>query len=180
LAGIRVVAVDCILASNACCASEADVTFEWDGMFLDIECKRPRSYSALVERAKEARRQIQRPSRCGRHGIIAVDCSVLIRPEEHLFESDAVDEAERLISIELERSISPKVTSYLTNSILGFVFFARVPTMTRVRRSQILTAEGKPIDEFRRDCITTWLVVANTSYCSHILQCLASRLHKVA
>jgi hypothetical protein len=85
--------------------------------------------------------------------------------------------AERSISTELEKSVVSRVVSHLTNSILGFLFFARVPAMTRTRRSPILTALGKPIHEYRPDCISTWLVVGNAQYARpEILQCLAERL----
>jgi hypothetical protein len=38
--------------------------------------------------------------------------------------------AERLISTELEKSVASRVESRLPNSILGFLFFVRVPAMT--------------------------------------------------
>ena len=44
--------------------------------------------------------------------------------------SDSVEMAERLISTELEKSVASRVESRLPNSILGFLFFARVPAMT--------------------------------------------------
>jgi len=46
----------------------------------------------------------------------------------------------------------------------GFLFFARVPAMIRVRRSPIVTALGKPIYDFRPDSISTWLVFSNAQY----------------
>ncbi len=176
-AGIAVVAVDGINARDATCSSEADVTFRCEDTFFDIECKRPRSYAALGERTAEARAQIERPSRQGRHGVIAVDCSVLVRPAGTLLESGSGAAAERLISSELERSIATRIESRLTNSILGFLLFARVPAMIRVRRSPILTASGEPIHDFRPDSISTWLVVSNAQYAGpDVLRGLASRL----
>lgn len=163
-AGVAVVVVDGINAHGATCSSEADVAFQWNGTFFDIECKRPRSYAALGERTAEARAQIERPSRQGRHGVIAVDCSVLVRPAGTLLESGSGAAAERLISSKLERSIVTRIESRLTNSILGFLLFARVPAMIRVRRSPILTASGEAIHDFRPDSISTWLVVSNAQY----------------
>jgi len=137
----------------------------------------PQSYASLVERTKDARRQIQHPSRGGRHGVIALDCSVLVRPAGALLEGDSVEMAERSISTKLEKSVASRVKSHLTNSILGFLFFARVPAMTRTRRSPTLTALGKPIYEYCPDCISTWLVVGNAQYARpEILQCLAEHL----
>ncbi len=175
-ADVSVVAVDGIIARHETCSSEADVTFRWQETLFDIECKRPRSDTALGERTAEAKAQIERPSREGRHGVIAIDCSVLIRPAGTLLESGSGGEAEGLISRMLERSIVPKIESRLTNFLLGFLLFARVPAMIRTRRSPILAASGEPIYDFRPDSISTWLAVSNAQYAgSDTLRDLASR-----
>lgn len=180
-AGVPVLAVNGISARGTSCSSEADVTFRWNTALFDIECKRPRSYAALGERTAEARAQLERPSRGGRHGVIAIDCSVLVRPAGTLLESGSGAEAEGLISSMLETSVAPRIESRLTNSILGFLLFARVPAMIRIRRSPILTASGAPIHDFRPDCISTWLVVSNAQYAGpDVLRGLATRLLKSA
>lgn len=180
-AGVPVVAVDGINGRDTSCSSEADVTFRWKATLFDIECKRPRSDMALGVRTAEARAQIERPSREGRHGVIAIDCSVLVRPAGTLLESGSGAEAEGLISRMLETSIAPKIESRLTNSLLGFLLFARVPAMVRIRRSPILSASGEPIHDFRPDSISTWLVVSNAQYPgSDTLRDLAGRLLKTA
>ena len=46
-AGVPVVAVDGIIAHHETCESQADVTFRWSNMLVDIECKRPQSYASL-------------------------------------------------------------------------------------------------------------------------------------
>jgi hypothetical protein len=51
----------------------------------------------------------------------------LFRPAGTLLESDSVEMAERSISTGLEKFVASRVKSHLTNLILGFVFFARVP-----------------------------------------------------
>jgi hypothetical protein len=179
--GVPVVAVDGINARRTSCSSEADVTFRWNTTLFDIECKRPLSYVALGHRAAEARAQLERPSREGRHGVIAIDCSVLVRPAGTLLESGSGAEAEGLVSRGLERSIAPRINSRLTNSILGFLLFARVPAMIRIRRSPILAASGEPFHDFRPDSISTWLVVSNAQYAGpDVLRGLASRLLKTA
>jgi hypothetical protein len=176
-AGVPVVAVDGIISRDATCESEADVTFQWSETFIDIECKRPQSDAALEPRTEEARKQLQRPSRGGRHGVIALDCSVLIRPAGTLIEHDSEEVAERWLSTRLEQSAALRVEAYLTNDILGVLFFARVPAMIRVHRSPIVTARGKPIDEFRTDSISTWLVLSNAQYAGpDVLRYLAGRL----
>jgi hypothetical protein len=178
-AGVPVVAVDGIPARDMTHSSEADVTFRWDAALYDIECKRPRSEAALAERTAEARTQIECLRRKGRHGVIAIDCSVLVRPSGTLLESGSGAEAEDLISRILERSITPKIELQLTSSLLGFLLFARVPAMIRIRRSPIVTASGEPIHDFRPDSISTWLVVSNAQYAGRdTLRELASRLLK--
>lgn len=180
-ADVPVVAVDGINARDATSSSEADVTFRWNGTLLDIECKRPRSYAALEERTAEARAQLERPSRQGRHGIIAVDCSVLVRHAGTLLESGSGALAESLVAGALEKSIAPRIESRLTNSILGFLLFARVPAMIRVRRSPILTASGEPIHDFRPDSISTWLVVSNAQHAGpDVLRSVATGLLRTA
>jgi hypothetical protein len=100
-------------------------------------------------------------------------------PAGTLRESDSVEMAERSISSELEKSVASRVESHLTNSILGFLFFARVRARTRTRRSPILTALGEPIYEYRIDCISTSLVKGNAQYARpEILQWLTECLRK--
>jgi len=60
-AGVPVVAVDGYPYSRCDLRIRSDVTFQWHGTLIDIECKRPQSYAALEARTKEAREQIQRP-----------------------------------------------------------------------------------------------------------------------
>jgi hypothetical protein len=173
-AGIPVVAVEGIVARHAKCESEADLTFWSSGRFIDVECKRPQTPEALVRRAKEACKQIVRPSRGGRHGVIALDCSVLVRPEGKLLENVAPEDEEIRISRLLERAVPPKVAPYLTNSVLGLLLFARIPAMTRLR---IVTPKGEPI--FRPDSILSWLVVSNHRYSGpDVLRFMANELSK--
>ena len=176
-AGVPVVAVDSMLMRGAACASEADVTFQWHETLIDIECKRPHSYAALGKRMQEARTQLQRPSRGGRPGVIALDCSVLIRPAGTLLESGSGEAATHRIWTELEHSVAWRVESYLTHAMLGFLFFARVPAMTRVSPSSALPMQGEAMHDFRPDSISTWLVYSNACYTGpDVLRCLADQL----
>jgi hypothetical protein len=52
---------------------------------------------------------------------------VLVRPAGTLLESDSPEEAWLSISTVLEKSITSRIISHLTSSILGFLLFARVP-----------------------------------------------------
>ena len=163
-AGVDVVAVDGIISRNVTCQSEADLTFAWDGTFIDIECKRPQTVAALRERSEEAREQIMCSSRGGRVGVIAIDCSAFVRPGGVLLKSVLGEATGRSIFGVLEKAVGAVVTPYLTDSIPGFILFARVPSMTRVGRSLIVSPQGEPIYQLRPDSISTWLVVGNSDY----------------
>jgi hypothetical protein len=151
--GTPVRAVDGIPALHTTCQSEADFTLECEGSLIDVECKRPQSYNALEPRVREARKQITR--RDGRHGVIAIDCSVLIRPPGQLLESDSAEAAESHVSLLLENDVYKRVVNSLTSSILGFILFARVPTMVRLVNSEW---------HVHRECVSSWLVVSNSNY----------------
>jgi len=72
----------------------------------------------------------------------------LFRPAGTLLESDSVEMAERSISTGLEKFVASRVKSHLTNLILGFVFFARVPYVC-VSDQQRQFASTSPSSTFR-------------------------------
>jgi len=82
-----VVDIEGIFAPITSRESKADITVQWHGTLIDIECKRPQSSAALTKLTKKARKQLQHPGRGRRHGLIAIDCSVLVRPAGTLLES---------------------------------------------------------------------------------------------
>ena len=173
-ADISVVKVDGIASRHVICESNVDFTFRWEESYIDVECKRPQSEERLLERAKEARRQI---TRLGRYGIIAIDCSVLYRPPGTVLETSDLDNAEFRLSKWLETNIVPKILPSLSPKILGFILFAKVPAMTAVGR--ILNSSGNLYR--RRDIISSWLVVVNAA-CpnSEILRRINLRLENQA
>jgi hypothetical protein len=120
--------------------------------------------------------------RGGCHGVIALDCSVVIRPKWNLLKCDseeAAKQSKRSISIGLEKSILPQIKIHPNDSILGFILFAMVRAKTRVRSLGFIAALGEPIHESRLDCISTWLVVANKKHPQHqILQYVAGCLDR--
>ena len=93
-AGVTVVAVDGIRRVGSDCTSEADLTFEWNGALIDVECKRPQAADALILRMLEAREQIERPGRGGRLGVVALDWTPSIRPAGELLEYEAGEDGE--------------------------------------------------------------------------------------
>ena len=169
-AGIPVVAVDGIIAKTVTCDSKADFAFQWSNGLIDVECKRPQTVGALLKRAKEARKQIT--DRGDRHGIIALDCSVLCRPAGTVFGNSSPENAQMIISARLEKEFYPKVRPLLTEQILGFLLFARIPAMTPLN---LVDQNQTPI--YRPDCISSWLVVSNSNHTdSDILKCVAKKL----
>jgi hypothetical protein len=157
--GVNVMIVDGIARQGISCHADTDITFEWNGSAIDIQCKRPQTQKALEKRAKEARRQLK-----GRTGIIAVDCSAFVRPLGKLLERDSAEDAERFLASLLEKEVKLKVERHLKTAILGFILFARAPAMTRIGHSSILSLHGSPMHTtYRPDSISTWLVISNSS-----------------
>ena len=156
-AGIKVIAVDGLVARGAACHKDGDITFNWEGSVIDVQCKRPQSKESLDKRVREARRQLTKPSRQGRMGIIAIDCSALIRPLNNILEADSAELASRIIEERVERIVIPEVIRHFDDTIIGAFLFARVPTETRVGESPILSSNGKLIQYMRPDSVSTLL-----------------------
>jgi hypothetical protein len=162
-AGVEVVAVEGIPQGGCDCTSEADLTFNWKGTPIDVECKRPQTADALIPRMQEACDQIAQPARGGRLGVVALDCSPSIRAPGRLLEYEAGDSGERRISSILESAVAPMLNPHLTPAILGFILMARVPSMACLSVSPIVSARGRPFRTFRPESISSWLVVGNSS-----------------
>ena len=160
-AGLKVVAVDGVIAQGINCHKDADITLDWSGSAIDIQCKRPQSHTALIERVKEANQQLSRTNREGQKGIIAIDCSAFIRPPEHLIEKDSAEDAEKFLASSLGKAIIPTAKMPLRPDILGFLAFARAPAMIQEGHSSIVSPRGNPFTYIRPDCISTWLVIPN-------------------
>ena len=134
---------------------DKQVSFCWNALDINAECKRVNSPAQLPRRAKDARDQI---ARSGRSGIIAIDCSVLARPTGTLLETDSPVRAENQVSQWLEDNVVPQLQPSLSPNILGLVLFARIPAMTA---TGLLDANEQPYR--RRDCISSILAVGNRS-----------------
>ena len=152
--GIPVASVDGIAKDNFTCQSNADFTFQWEDTYINVECKRLQSEAQMLKRAKEARKQITQSGRCG---IIAIDCSALYRPAGTLLDTPDPVDAEGRLSKWLETDIEPKIRPSLSQDILGFILFVRIPAMTYT--GTILSPSGKRYQ--RRDVILSWLIIAN-------------------
>lgn len=117
-----------------------DIRLDFNGENLIIECKRPQTQSATLKRVKKGIKQIGNDK-----GIIAVDCSVFIRPAGTLFESNSEIESMEIIGNKLDTYYTTELNKLIQNNLIALIFFARVPTMTRISQSQIIDIQGKPL-----------------------------------
>lgn len=163
-AGMTVVAVNGILSKHARCESEADITFDWNGSAIDVECKRPQTRGKVQMRVKEACGQLTNPKRLGRPGIVSLDYSAFIRRPGTVIEKDSAEEAEAFLAQLLKTAVTRQMAKRLTPTILGFLLFARAPAMIRKGHSKILSADGTPLQRyFRPESVSTSLIVINAN-----------------
>jgi hypothetical protein len=178
-AGINVMAVDGIITRDIMCHKDADITFDWGGDVIAVECKRPQTQNTLGKKIKEARRQLTQPNGRGRMGIIAIDCSALIRPPNKILEVDSVELADQVVNERLE-AVIPEAIGHFDNTIAGAFLFARVPTETRIGKSPILSQNGRPIEYMRPDSVSILLVSYNPALPSSrsLFQAISERINE--
>jgi len=162
----RVVAVDGVSFEGMADFGDSDINLIKDSKVINIECKRPQNRRALDSRVKEARRQITQSARSGRCGVIAVDCSVLVRPPEKLLEVDSPEEADSFVGTRLQGLAIPRLLKEFERTILGILLFARVPLMTRIGRSSLVSPRGDVLRYFRRDSCCSFVLITNNASCS--------------
>lgn len=151
-ADIDIVGVDGVMRSGVNCRESADVVLRVKSELIAVECKRPQSWNRLEERFREACRQFRRRSL---PGIVAVDCSVVLRPPGTLLESRDLALTAARVSELLEHGVASCLYHHFTPDqpdLLGMVLFARIPAMTR------LDAGDR---RFRRDRASSWLMMKN-------------------
>ena len=152
--GVSVVSVNGIASENFTDQSNADVTFQWEDIYVNVECKRLQSEAQLPFRAKEARKQITRSGHCG---IIALDCSALCRSAGYIFDNSDPVKAALGLSKWLETYIRPQVLRSLSSDILGFILSASIPARTYT--GMIVSPSGKRYQ--RPDFVRSSLVIDN-------------------
>ena len=167
--GISVVGVDGVYLDDDIPKSTADFCFRWNDTEIDVECKRVHSQQQLLKRVKKARTQVTRIGRCG---ILAIDCSVLMRPTGTMLETRSANEAELKMSQWLENDVQPRIRPVLSPTIIGVILYAKLPAMTA---TGVVDEKGR---FYRRcDCISSILVVGNPTYANQsILRDIAQRL----
>ena len=123
-AGISVSTVDGIRAGCGKSKSAEDFSILWNGLDINVECKRPYSTNGFKRLAKEAQRQIKRRRR---RGIIMMDCSRLVRPANEEFGAESPDAATDELHRRLQKEAEPKLPRPMARKVLGAVLFARIP-----------------------------------------------------
>ena len=156
-AGIPVVSVDGKASGEVVSESPADFIFRWRDIYFNVECKRLQAETRLLERAKEAARQITDSGRCG---IIVMDCSALYRPDGYLLDNSDPDDVGEQLFEWLETHVAPKIIPNLSPNVFGFILFIGIPAMTYT--GKIFAPSGKRYQ--RPDVISAWLIVADNQH----------------
>lgn len=178
-AGVPVLSVDGIPKKEEAYCGDADVILAWDGVVIEIQCKRPQTESALALRIREACKQLSGIQDRSLKGIVAVDYSAFIRPSEKVLEADSAEQAESFLAKELMKKVDQALFSLLDDKVLGLILFARAPAMVRVRRSPIVSGSGKEMSYFVPFSVTTDLVIGNfRSPKQALLKSLGERLKR--
>jgi len=177
-AGVRVVAVGGMRRTDFIGNVVADVTLSLGGSCIDLECKRPQGESGLVPLLRKARAQLEEPTRERRPGIVAIDCSAIVRPPGSLLEYESGQNPEGQVSALLQ-AFPPTCDPCLTPQLLGLLLFARMAGMMRMGQSPVLSPGGRPIHEFRPETIKSWLAVSNAQAPGgNTLREIAMRIHR--
>ncbi|MCY3883682.1 MAG: hypothetical protein OXG24_02075, partial [Gammaproteobacteria bacterium] len=174
-AGIPITQVDGIYRHQHSVGPSVDLSFSWDRSPTTVECKRARSKKNLIELAVKGCKQVEKS---GRFGVLALDCSLLVRPEHTVLEIFSRQLKSKHILDWLETEIWAKRMRDLIqkySSVLGMILYCRVPAMTRI-------LEGSPTIKFRRDCVTTIACCSpgTRSLGNPMMQEINDRLHATA
>ncbi len=144
-AGVDVIATDGIPRIAVSEPGRSDIIIEWKQERIVIECKRPQSLRSIQSCLREAVRQItdsQLP------GIVALDCSRIVRPMcpgGKLLEKRCPECAESCVQERLGYVLSAIRRPSSRRGVLGMVLFARVAAMI-VNCSRILSPGGEPYE----------------------------------
>jgi hypothetical protein len=179
-ANLAVVVVDGIVRKGAAAYANPDIRFDWDGTIIDIECKRPQRESAVARNLKEARKKLTSQVASEVLGIVGLDCSAFIRPPWNFLDQHSPEKGHDFISRKMEAVITDPMVLRWNKRILGVLGYTRVPAMTRLSQSPILSAGGGPFSYFRRDSISSFIMVNNErSHDPEILRSVFATLKKI-
>jgi len=162
VAGIDVIAVDGILKGNTRGSASHDISMLWEATLINLECKRPRSEQKLTRAVHDARKQLAGGAVRKEFGIVAIDCSVLLRPADTLLRTSTPELGSEFVAERLTQLYGLRLDRRYQRNVLGFIMFARVPAIAAGRISPIISPAGKPFSYFTRESICTFLVIANS------------------
>lgn len=157
--GLEVICVDDVWIQEFHGEGKPDVAILWDGDRIDFQCKRLISQKKLKERLKEARNQILSSGNPQR-GIIAVDCSAILRPHGQLISGDSPEGAEHFLMQCLER-LAPEVSQFAKDKVLAVILFGRSPANINTGSSSILSSSGKPFSYYTPFSVCSYLGIIN-------------------
>ena len=83
-AQLDVVQVEKCRKENTKTSANADCTIKLKSEYVNVECKRLHSQKNWSDRVEKAKKQIRKS---GKRGIVALDCSKLIRPKDSVYSS---------------------------------------------------------------------------------------------
>jgi hypothetical protein len=156
-AGVGVVGVDGIGQGGRQLDGTWDVVMEWEGEKLAVECKRPYSPAGLGPCLRRGVNQIRRG---GVAGMVALDCSRVVRPMEGqgvVLEASSPEAAWARLADRLQGLLKVVHRPSPRWGVLGLVLFARAPAMIVVP-SPIRSVTGRRYEHVTRYSVTADVV----------------------
>lgn len=138
-AGCDVVCVDGINREDESGRWFGDVTLRHGDILLDVQCKRPHLADTVERNVHRAQKQILNVS--PGVGIIAMDASVLIRPQGTLVPASSDSAASEKLSNLIQPHAERMAVRMKTPEIAGLIWFGRLPSAVS-QLSRILKPTG--------------------------------------
>lgn len=135
---------------------ESDIWVRHAGLDISIECKRPSTFGAIEKRTHEARKQLD-----GKVGIIAIDCSISLRPSEMILDAPTSEKAANFLSDQLASKAVPIVEKNLGPNVIGAMLHMRTPIHTIDKVSQILDLTGNPVTSYTQETASSVFFAVN-------------------
>ena len=144
----------------------ADIAFRFNGMRINIECKRPLRSHNIDRRLKEALDQIHDPAKVTRYGIVGMDLSSIMRPQYGYVKGPSNEVVIKCLQKELQLHADRIAAQIIDQNLLGLLTYIRVPFLVPIL-SPILGLDGKPLKwQLRSSSMSQYLFVQNPR-CSH-------------
>ena len=141
-AQLDLVVVDGISHQGSEIRTKADLVLGWQSDVVSIECKRPYDQNTLTANVVKAGSQIRGGKIREGTGIIALDCSRLVRSPGYHLRPLSDEHALELLAERLHTDVMPTVARAAPPEVLGAVVLARAPAVISTGRSGILGPSG--------------------------------------